>query len=137
MEDRRHGLAEEVRVLYVALTRARERLVLLAREGSGSPPWIEALSPWGYDADAPPEDGETIAEAAVREMREETGVDVGLEDLERVGHLTFLFPYRPDWEQVVHVYLARQWQGTPQETDEMVPAFTEPDARGNRHLGFF
>jgi 8-oxo-dGTP diphosphatase len=73
------------------------------------------------------EDGETIAEATVREMREETGVDVRLEDLERVGRLAFLFPYRPDWEQVVHVYLARRWQGTPQETDEMVPAWFSVD----------
>jgi 8-oxo-dGTP diphosphatase len=69
------------------------------------------------------EDGETIAEATVREMREETGVDVRLGDLERVGRLTFLFPFKPDWEQVVHVYTARAWQGTPQESDEMAPAW--------------
>ena len=73
------------------------------------------------------EDGETIVEATVREMREETGVDVRPEDLVRVGHLTFLFPYQPDWEQVVHVYLARRWQGLPQETDEMVPAWFAVD----------
>jgi 8-oxo-dGTP diphosphatase len=73
------------------------------------------------------EEGETVAEATVREMREETGVDVRLEDLERVGRLTFLFPYRPEWEQVVHVYLARRWQGTPQESDEMAPAWFAVD----------
>ena len=69
------------------------------------------------------EEGETIAEATAREMREETGIHVRLEDLERVAHLTFLFPYRPEWEQVVHVYAARTWAGAPQESDEMAPAW--------------
>jgi 8-oxo-dGTP diphosphatase len=73
------------------------------------------------------EDGETIAEAAVREMREETGVRVRVGDLERVGHLTFLFPHKPDWEQVVHVYTARAWQGTPRESGEMAPAWFAVD----------
>ena len=69
------------------------------------------------------EEGETIAGATVREMHEETGVHVRLSDLERVGHLTFLFPYKPDWEQAVHVYTARTWEGIPQESDEMAPAW--------------
>ena len=73
------------------------------------------------------EDGETIAEATVRETREEAGVDVRVEDLEQVGHLTFLFPYKPEWEQVVHVYMARRWQGTPQESEEMAPAWFAVD----------
>ena len=69
------------------------------------------------------ENGETIPEAAARELREEAGVDVRPEDLEPVAHLTFLFPYKPEWEQVVHVYTARTWRGTPQESDEMAPAW--------------
>lgn len=59
----------------------------------------------------------------MREMSEEAGVCVRLEDLERVGHLTFLFPYKPEWEQVVHVFAARTWSGVPQESDEMAPAW--------------
>jgi 8-oxo-dGTP diphosphatase len=66
---------------------------------------------------------ETIAIAAIREMEEETGVRVRLEDLRRVGHLTFLFPEKPEWEQVVHVYLAREWEGEPAESAEMVPTW--------------
>jgi len=65
MEDRRHDLAEEVRVLYVALTRAREQLVLLARKGRSKPAWIQALAAWDYDMDTPPVDGEAIGDGQV------------------------------------------------------------------------
>jgi len=65
--EQRHEAAEEVRVLYVALTRARERLVLLAsppgRGGSSS--WIRALSAWGYDPGNPPADGARLCEGLV------------------------------------------------------------------------
>ena len=73
------------------------------------------------------EDGETIAQAAVRELKEETGVQVRLVDLQRVGHLTFLFPEKPDWDQVVHVFLARAWEGEPAESVEMVPTWFAVD----------
>jgi mutator protein MutT len=69
------------------------------------------------------EEGETVVEAAVRELEEETGVEVREDALQYVGHLTFLFPYKPDWEQVVHVFLVTTWDGEPTETDEMSPAW--------------
>jgi ATP-dependent helicase/nuclease subunit A len=50
-----------VRTLYVALTRAKERLILLAAKPSrGRAPWVEALSAWGYSPKEPPGDNETI-----------------------------------------------------------------------------
>src|SRR5687767_14703897 len=67
------------------------------------------------------EASETVAEAAVRELREETSVEVAVRDLERVGHLTFRFPARPEWDQVVHVFLAHRWEGSPKESPEMRP----------------
>jgi ATP-dependent helicase/nuclease subunit A len=66
LEDRRHGESEEVRVLYVALTRARERLVLVAAPSRGSSPWLRALESWGYEAENPPADGALLAEGRVR-----------------------------------------------------------------------
>jgi 8-oxo-dGTP pyrophosphatase MutT (NUDIX family) len=69
------------------------------------------------------EEGETIAGAAVRELEEETGVRVREENLQYTGHLTFLFPYKPAWEQVVHVFLVTTWDGEPAESDEMTPAW--------------
>ena len=69
------------------------------------------------------ENGETIERAAVRELKEETGVQVSEQDLRRMAHLTFVFPAKPEWDQVVHVFLARQWEGEPAESAEMRPAW--------------
>jgi len=68
LEERHHEEAEELRVLYVALTRARDRLLLLATPTTSSA-WLEALAPWGYDKDAPLESGTLIGEGQVRFLR--------------------------------------------------------------------
>jgi 8-oxo-dGTP diphosphatase len=67
--------------------------------------------------------GETSAHAAVRELKEETGITVLEKDLRRMGHLTFLFPFKPEWSQVVHVFLARTWVGKAMESREIVPTW--------------
>jgi len=69
------------------------------------------------------EAGETIEHATVRELEEEAGVRVAEHDLTQIAHLTFFFPARPEWDQVVHVFLARRWEGEPAESDEMRPAW--------------
>jgi 8-oxo-dGTP diphosphatase len=69
------------------------------------------------------EAGETVTMATVRELEEETGIKVFEQDLQRMGHLTFLFPAKPDWSQVVHVFLATKWDGNPVESTEMIPAW--------------
>lgn len=64
---------------------------------------------------------ETIEQAAVREVKEEAGLNISEEDLERCAELFFTFPYAQDkgWDQIVHVFIVRNWQGEPKETDEM------------------
>ncbi len=55
-ENRRHEDAEEKRLLYVAMTRARDRLVLVNSAVKALPSWVEALQEhWGYliDKDDP------------------------------------------------------------------------------------
>ena len=69
------------------------------------------------------EPGESAREAAVRELREETGVSVALGDLRCLGKLTFTFPCKPEWSQIAHVFLVSAWQGQASETAEMRPAW--------------
>jgi 8-oxo-dGTP diphosphatase len=69
------------------------------------------------------EGGETVEAATVRELEEETSIKISLDDVCKVGRLIFLFPSKPAWSQVVHVYLATRWNGTPVESDEMVPSW--------------
>lgn len=69
------------------------------------------------------ETGETVAQAAVREMQEETGVTVAVDELEKVGELAFVFPSRPLWSQEVHVFLAYSWRGEAVEGREMRPVW--------------
>jgi len=69
------------------------------------------------------ESGETIEAAAIRELEEETGIKVSINDIYPIGRLTFLFPFKPNWNQVVHVFLAKAWLGNPEESGEMKPTW--------------
>lgn len=71
--------------------------------------------------------GEPIAQAAARELEEEAGIRVLEQDLEKMARLTFTFPVKPEWDQVVHVFLARKWEGEPTESVEMRPAWYKVD----------
>ncbi|HVW71617.1 MAG TPA: 8-oxo-dGTP diphosphatase [Candidatus Paceibacterota bacterium] len=61
--------------------------------------------------------GETIEAAALREMKEESGLDV--HDLEKFGVLEFKSPKRPLIEG--HLFRTDSFTGTPTESDEMRP----------------
>ncbi len=65
--------------------------------------------------------GELPIQTAIREIHEETGLVVTQENLEKVGRIKFDFPAKPEWERMVHVYFVRNWQGDPQESDEIEP----------------
>jgi 8-oxo-dGTP diphosphatase len=69
------------------------------------------------------ESGETVESAAIRELEEETGIKISIDDLCPVGRLTFLFPSEPAWSQLVHVFLVKAWTGDPLESDEMKPTW--------------
>lgn len=66
-------------------------------------------------------EGETIEQALIREAKEEIGVEVVESDLKKVAELTFTFPHRPDFNQVVHTYITENWSGEPIESEEMKP----------------
>ena len=68
VEHERHEAAEEARVLYVALTRARSRSILIVgtpAKGGTPSAWIRALAAWGYDPKEPPADGATLCDGHV------------------------------------------------------------------------
>lgn len=60
-----------------------------------------------------------IVEAAIREAKEEIGVKI--KKMEKVAVLSFHFPYKKEWDQDVHVFLAKNWEGEPKESEEMLP----------------
>lgn len=74
------------------------------------------------------EPGETPRQAAVRELREETGLSVAAADLVAAGHVRFSFDAHPGVMDVA-LFRALRWQGTPSASDELdSPAFHPVDA---------
>jgi 8-oxo-dGTP diphosphatase len=67
------------------------------------------------------EERETAAEAAAREVTEESGIQVAAGSLREAARITFLFPTRPDWEMTVEVFTSDSWRGEAAETDEVRP----------------
>jgi 8-oxo-dGTP diphosphatase len=69
------------------------------------------------------EPGESAAEAASREVKEESGLCVAPSALTEAARITFLFPFRPAWDMEVAVFSGTAWTGQPAETDEIRPAW--------------
>jgi 8-oxo-dGTP diphosphatase len=74
------------------------------------------------------EPGETPAEAAAREAKEESGLDVPVTGLAEAAHLTFLFPYQPGWDMDVAIFTTTEWSGQPSESAEIRPEWFGVDA---------
>jgi 8-oxo-dGTP diphosphatase len=74
------------------------------------------------------EPGETPQHAAARELFEECGLRVLESDLVFMGTLEFLFPAKPNWDQLVHVFITKNWTGEALESTEMNPAWFELDS---------
>ncbi len=64
------------------------------------------------------EEGETILQGAIREVYEESLVEVLETDLKKVADIVFHFS---DHSIRVHTYFVYAWKGKPQETEEMKP----------------
>jgi 8-oxo-dGTP diphosphatase len=67
------------------------------------------------------ESGESPAQAAAREAKEEAGISVAPQDLREAAHLTFLFPVRPQWDMTVAVFTSADWTGEATATAEITP----------------
>ena len=71
-------------------------------------------------------EGETIEDAVRREAHEEIGIVVT--EMKKVAELTFMFPAKPEWNQLVHVYTSVAWEDAPAESEEMRPQWFALDA---------
>jgi len=73
------------------------------------------------DDSGEPNYGESIEDGAVRELEGEVGIKAEVENLKKVGELSFSFPHAEgkDWNQKVHVFTIKDWEGEPKESDEM------------------
>jgi 8-oxo-dGTP pyrophosphatase MutT (NUDIX family) len=92
----------------------KEILLAMKKRGFGVGKWN------GVGGKLDPKKGDKdIVDALLREVKEEIGVKI--KKFEKVGLLRFYFPYKKEWNQDVHVFLAKSWEGEPKESEEMVP----------------
>lgn len=71
--------------------------------------------------------GESVEEAAIRELFEESSIRAEKHLLKKVAEITFYFENKPEWDQVVHAFLIEEWDGNPKESDEMKPEWFSTD----------
>ncbi|PJJ61416.1 8-oxo-dGTP diphosphatase [Compostimonas suwonensis] len=71
------------------------------------------------------EPGESVLDAAVREVHEESGVRVRARDLVPLARLRYFFPDRPAWSQESTAFRCDSFEGEPVESDELVPEWFE------------
>ena len=74
------------------------------------------------------ESPETPAQAAVRELLEETGLVVSQADLRDAGRLEFRFAGQPTWNMIADLFVTHVWSGTALETLEIAPVWCDLDA---------
>ena len=86
-------------------------LLAMKKRGFGAGKW----NGYGGKVDG----GEQPSTAAVRELKEESGIAAEVDALRQVGHISFYFEEVPFFE--CYVYTIQVWQNDPVETSEMKP----------------
>ncbi len=71
------------------------------------------------------EPGETEDQALKRECEEEIGIQIT--SWRKVAVEVYLFPHKPEWNQVVGVYIIDSWRGEPHETTDIRPEWLPQD----------
>ena len=91
-----------------------EILLAMKKRGFGQGRWN------GVGGKPDLEKNENVLDSAIRETEEE--VKIKPKKLEKVAIFDFYFPeHRKEHNQQVHVFLIREWEGEPEETEEMKP----------------
>lgn len=95
----------------------KEILLSMKKRGFGKDKWN------GTGGKIDPEKGDkNVLDSAIRETKEE--IRVKIKNPEKVAIMDFYFPEElkeKDYNQQVHLYLVREWEGEPTETEEMLP----------------
>jgi 8-oxo-dGTP diphosphatase len=111
------------------MTAARVSLCFLLRDGDSGPEVLLGLKKTGFGRGkivgigGHVEPGESDAEAAIREVREEADVGLRHEDLRDAGVVRFVFPAKPEWDMDTRLFTAVRWDGEPTESSEIAPAW--------------
>lgn len=93
----------------------REDKILLAKKKRGF-----GVDKWnGYGGKL--EGEEKTIENIIREIKEESNLDISENSLKEVGIMDFYFDDKPEWNQKVYVYKIDSFEGEPEETEEMLP----------------
>ncbi len=95
------------------LIRGNEILLAMKKRGFGKGLW--------NGVGGKLKDEETKEDAIIREAGEEIGIEIKKGDLFHHGDLSFEFPNKPDWDQLVSVFLTKTWKNEPTESEEMKP----------------
>lgn len=91
----------------------KELLLAMKKRGFGEGRWNGVGGKFDSEKD------NDIYETAIREMEEEIGVIA--QKIKKTAILSFYFPYQKNWNQDVHVFFVKNWQGDPKESKEMKP----------------
>ncbi len=67
------------------------------------------------------EPGESLRQAAVRELAEEVGLHVQHDALIPIARLSYPFPTRPHLSQRSHAFIVREFEGDPRPSTELSP----------------
>lgn len=100
--------------LCLLIKEDREILLAMKKKGFGKGRWNGVGGKMDYK-----KGDRNILDTAIRETKEEIGIDV--KEIDKVAVFNFRYPYNKDWDQNVHVFLVRGWEGEPSESDEMFP----------------
>lgn len=105
-------MTTDVRRTLLLLVRNDEVLLAMKKRGFGAGKWN------GVGGKLEP--GETIEQALVRECQEEIGVTPLV--YKKVAEHDFINDSATDpWNMYVYAYICTEWEGKPNETEEMAP----------------
>ena len=102
------------------LIKGNKILLAMKKRGFGAGRWNGAGGK--FDSD---KGDKNILDAAIRETKEEIGVEV--KNPEKVGLFHFKFAHKPEWNQDVSLFVAKEWLGIPVESEEMMPQWFSMD----------